>query len=144
MPRLAILFLTAAAAFAADDAWTKVKQLKSGTEVRVVKKGSMQPVVGKIDEANEENLILVVKNEQIAIPKEQIDRLDARPPERPRLVKESKTTTNDGNPAHEPKAGMNGMDTGSGSSYSSGTSVAIHGKGDFETIYRRPSPAPKK
>jgi hypothetical protein len=144
MSKIAILLLTAAAAFAADDAWTKVKQLKSGTEIRVVKKGSMQPVVGKIDEANDENLILVVKNEQIAVPKDQIDRLDARPAERSRYVKESKTTTNEGNPAHEPKAGMNGMDTGAGSGYSSSTSVAIQGKGDFETVYRRPSPAPKK
>ena len=141
MPRFAILLLTAAAAFAADDAWIKVKQLKSGTEIRVMKKGSMQPVIGKIDEANDENLILVVKNEQIAIAKDLIDRLDARP-ERPRFVKETKTT--EGNPAREPKAGMNGMDTGAGSSTTTSSNVAIQGKGDFDTIYRRPSPAPKK
>ena len=146
MSRLAILLLTAAVALAADDPWAKVKQLKSGSDIRVLKKGSMQPVLGKIDEANDENLILVVKNEQIAIPKDQIDRLDARPAQPgSRAVKETTTSTNQGNPAHEPKAGMNGMDKPEGGSgYSSNTSVSFQGKPDFETIYRRPSPPPKK
>jgi hypothetical protein len=143
MSRLAILLLAAATAFAADDPWAKVKELKSGTEIRVLKKGSMQPVLGKIDEANDESLILVVKNEQIAIPKIQIDRLDYRPPQPGgRIVKESKTKVEDANTAQEPRAGMNG--TGVGPGYSTSTVFSPQGKPDFESIYRRPSPAPKK
>lgn len=141
MSRLS-LFLLALTAFAADDPWSKVKELKSGTEIRVLKKGSTQPVIGKIDEATDENLIVVLKNEQTAIPKDQIDRVDYRPA-RPRVVKESKTTVNDGNTAGEPAAGMNHQQVGPG--YSSSSGFNIQGKADFETLYRRPAvPAKKK
>jgi hypothetical protein len=141
MPRLAIFLLAAGAALAAgDNTWTKVKELKSGTDVRVLKHGSLQPVLGKFDEADDDRLMLVVKNEQIAIPKDQIDRLDYRPPP-PRATRETKTTVDEG-PPKQPKMGMNGMDTGSTTSTT--TSVGIQGKGSFETLYRRPSPAPKK
>jgi hypothetical protein len=144
MSRLAILLLAAVAAFArpdgAPDPWSKVKELKSGTEIRILKKSSMQPVLGKFDEANDENLIIVVKNQQVAIPKDQIDRLDYRPPSGSRVVKETKTKAED--PSAEPRAGMNGSGVGPGSSTS--TSVSIGSKPDFETLYRRPSPAPKK
>ena len=143
MSRLAILLL-AVAPFgrpgAASDPWSKVKELKSGTEIRILKKSSMQPVLGKFDEANDENLIVVVKNEQIAIPKDQIDRVDYRPPSGSRVVKETKTKAED--PSAEPRAGMNGAGVGPGSSTS--TSVSIGSRPDFETLYRRPSPAPKK
>jgi hypothetical protein len=37
------------------------------------------PVMAQMDEANEERILVVVKNEQVSIPKEQIDRVDARP-----------------------------------------------------------------
>jgi hypothetical protein len=141
MPRFAF-FLLAVAAFAADDPWTKVKELKSGTEIRVVKKGAAQPVVGKFDEANDENLVLVVKNEQTAILKENVERLDYRP-SKPggRIVKESKTTNNDPAKAAEPRAGMNAQPVDGGSSTSS--TVSFQGKPDFETLYRRPPGASK-
>ena len=142
MARLAILLLAVAAAFGADDPWTKVKELKSGTEIRVIKKGSTTPVQGTIYEANDENLILVVKKEQIAIDKDLIDRLDYRTPQ-PRLVKETTTKAGNSGIPEEPKAGMNGSSVG-GSGYSSGSSVNFQGKGDFQTLYRRPAPAPKK
>jgi len=136
------LFLLTVAAFAADDPWTKVKELKSGTEIRVVKKGAAQPVMGKFDQADDENLVLVVKNEQTAIPKENVERLDYRPPKPGgRVVKESKTTVNDPNKAAEPRAGMNAQPVDGGTSTSS--TVSIQGKPDFETLYLRPAGAPK-
>lgn len=142
MPRLAIFLLAAGAAFAAgENTWSKVKELKSGTDVRVLKRGSMQPVLGRFDEADEDRLILVVKNEQMAIPKDQIDRLDYRPPQ-PRTTRETKTTVDDG-PPKQPKMGMNGVDT-PGSTTSTTTSFGMQSKGSFETLYRRSSPAPKK
>ena len=142
MHRFVVVFLAAFAAFAANEnTWSKVKELKSGTEIRVLKRGSMQPVIGKFDEANDENLIMVVKNEQIAVPKDQIDRLDYRPPQPGRVVKETTTKVEDAKPG-EPQQGMNHQSSGPG--YSSSTGFSIQGKPEFETLYRRPAPAPKK
>jgi hypothetical protein len=141
MARLALLLLAAIAAFGADDPWTKVKELKSGTDIRVLKKGSVTPVLGKFGDATDDNLIIIVKNEEIAIAKDLIDRLDSRPAQ-PRFVKETKTKVDDANTASEPKAGMNGAGVGPG--YSSGTSIGFQGKGDFETLYTRPKPTPKQ
>jgi hypothetical protein len=132
----------AATAFAVTpDPWVAVVKLKSGTEIRVLKKGSMQPVIGKFDEANDERLLIVVKNEQLAIPKDQIDRLDARPAQPGGRVKvQSSTTVDDPQKAHEPDIGMHSHPV-EGTSTSSGLSVTS--KPDFDTVYRRPMGAPK-
>jgi hypothetical protein len=66
-------------AWGADQAWTKVRALKSGTELRIYRRGEHRPLPAKLDEATDENLIIVLKNEQEAIPKDEIDRLDYRP-----------------------------------------------------------------
>jgi hypothetical protein len=139
---LLLLSAFAAAALAAEpDPWAAVVKLKSGAEIRVLKKGSMQPVLGKFDEADDERLVLVVKNEQVAIPKEQIDRLDARPqPAGSRVKVEGKTTTDDPQKAKEPPIGMHSEPV-VGTSTTSG--VNITGKPDYETVYRRPLGTPK-
>ena len=142
MKRLFFFLLAAIAALAADDPWAKVEALKSGTEIRVMKKGSTQPLLGKIDEANAERLIMVLKNEEIAIPKEQIDRLDYRPTAGSRVKVNSKTEANDPAAAREPRAGMNHEPEGGGTSTSAGFNVGS--KPDFATLYRRPVGAPKK
>jgi hypothetical protein len=143
MARLAIFLLAVAAAFGADDPWTKVKELKGGTEIRVLKKGSTTPVLGNFYELTDDNLILVVKKEQIAIQRDLIDRLDYRPAQA-RVVKETTVKKDDssGIPP-EPKAGMNGSNAPS-PGYSSSGSLSFQGKPDFETIYRRQPTAPKK
>src|SRR5512134_3808970 len=80
LSRIAILTMAVCTACAAaDDDWAKLAALKSGTEVRITRKGKPQPVVGKMDEAREQSLVVVVKNEQIAIPKEEIEKVEARP-----------------------------------------------------------------
>jgi len=138
---LFLLLAAATAAISADDPWTAVTKLKSGAEIRVVKRGSMQPVLGKFDEADGDRLLLVVKNQQIAIPKDQVDRLDARPIAPGRAKVEGKTTTEDPQAAREPPVGMNAQPA-VGTSTSS--AVSFTGKPDFETVYRRPLGAPKK
>jgi hypothetical protein len=143
MSRRIVLFLAfVIAAFAAsDDPWNAVTKLKSGAEIRVLKKGSMQPVMGKFDEADADRLLMVVKNEQIAIPREDVLRLDARPAQAGGRVKvESKTTTNDPQRAKEPPAGMH-PEPVTGTTTTSGLSFT--GKPDFETVYRRPPATPK-
>src|SRR5258708_7233770 len=97
-PRLAACALvTALTLLGAENPWTKVKGMKSGSELRIFKKGGKQPLTAKFDEANDESIIIVVKNEQQSIPKEDIDRIDYRAPQKgSRITKESKTTTNTG------------------------------------------------
>ena len=141
--RLVFAFLgaVAVAAMAANpDPWAAVTKVKSGTEIRVWKKGSMQPILGRFDEADNERLILVVKNEEIAIPKEQVDRLDARPAQAgSRVTVEGKNTTDDPQAAHEPPIGMHSQPV---VGTSSSSSVNVTGKPDFETVYRRTLGAP--
>ncbi len=141
MSRLLLILLAAAAAFAADDPWTKVQALKSGTEIRVIKKGSTTPLIGKFDEANGERIVMVLKNEQIAVPKDQVDRLDYRPVGG-RVSVTGKTVQDDPAAAKEPRAGMGHEPEGGGTS--SSTSVNFGSKPDFEMLYRRPIGAPKK
>ncbi len=137
---LAVSILIALAAFGADDAWTKVRDLHSGTELRIYKKDAKQPLNVKMGDSTEDSLIVVVKNEEVAIPKDQIDRIDYRPPKGSRVTTQNKTETTD--PAAEAPIGPN---RGARVPGTSSSSDAIFGnKPDFQTIYRRTSAAPKK
>ncbi len=142
MIRSLLLLLLAIPVVGADDSWAKVRELTSGTELRVYKKAAREPLLVKFDEATDERLVVVTKNEQVSIPKEQIERIDSRPARRgSRLVKETKTKT-EVNEAKAP-ALFPGQDSrGPGSS--SSTSVSIQSKPDFETIYRRTAAAVQK
>src|ERR1700676_3133069 len=96
MTRALSVALRTLTAFAADNTWDKVRDLKTGTELRVYKKGARQPLLCTMDEANEERIIVVVKNEELAIQKDDVDRLDYRPPgNSTRLMKETHTTQSD-------------------------------------------------
>jgi len=128
-------------ACAADDPWTKVRDLKSGTELRIFKKGGMHPIQAKMEQANPDSLIIVLKNEELAIPREQIDRIDYRPLKAGgRVTKETRETveTADAQTAAESRNNI------PSETVSSGTSYVIGPLPDFQTIYRRPPPEPKK
>jgi hypothetical protein len=116
-------------AFGAGDEWTKVRSLKTGAELRVYKKGSTQPVSALMDELTDENLIVIVKKTQMAIPKDQIDRIDARPASGG-ATKETTTKQT--------------VDPDGKESTSTSTGYSFGGKPNFETVYRRPPAAPKK
>jgi hypothetical protein len=137
-----LLFLAAvAAAFGADqDTWSKVKDLKSGTEIRIVKRGAAKPIEGKLDEARDDSIVIVLKNEQVSIAKDEIDRLDSRPKSGSRIVKHGEAKQTDPDPT--PPVGMDHGPAVPGTSYSSGLSIGS--KPDYETVYRRPLGAPKK
>lgn len=118
-----------------EDAWKKVCQLKTGTELRLFLKGSAQPVVAAMDEANDERLIAIVKDTQKAIAKEDIDRIDFRPLSKgSRMTRETRSTTSD--------TTREGTDTRPGSrpgpTGSTSTGISFGSKAPFETIYRRP------
>ena len=134
---LVMLFAGAALLHAAGDPWAKVKAIKSGTEIRVYKKGSAQPLVVKMDEATDERLIFVNKNQQTSLAKEDIDRLDARPSNKRAVTKE--TTEKQGDASTDPRSAIPGPQPNRpGPASSSSTNYTIGGKPDFETVYRRP------
>jgi hypothetical protein len=131
----------AALAFAADDGgWSKVRGLKGGTELRVIRKGAKAPLLVSFDEAFDDRLSVATKTEQISIPKEEIERIDYRPSgsKGPRMTKETKTTEQRGSDGVKP--GPDSHPSAPSESYSTGASFGS-GKPDFETIYRRPPTA---
>lgn len=135
----------ASALFAADDPWTKVKELKSGTELRVYKKGSAQPLNVKMGDLTDENLIVINKNEETAIARDLIERIDYRPSGKPRLSSESKTGSRD--TTGDPKAVIpapNSRGGGSGTSTETSTNVSVGSRPEFTTAYRRPAASPPK
>ncbi|WP_321473031.1 hypothetical protein [uncultured Paludibaculum sp.] len=142
MPKFIAILITALAVFAADDAWTKVRALKGGAELRIVRKDVRQPILAKMDELTDSSLVVVVKNEQVAIPRDEIERIDARPQQSgSRMTKETKVGRQD-EPSRDvasPKPGRDG-----GPSNSSSSSVAFGSKPDFETVYRSLAPPPAK
>lgn len=144
MRKLVLFLCTASLVFAADDPWTKLKQLKTGTELRVYKVGVTQPVIVKMDELTDENLIIINKNEQSAIPRDQVDRVDARPTGKSRVTTQSTSKVNDG--VGDPKAVIPGPNQqgNPGPSTSTSSGLSVGSKPDFETVYRRPTGAPAK
>ena len=141
MSKVLLLLSMASLVCAADDPWAKVKELKTGTEVRIYKTNGKQPIVAKMDELGDDSLIVVVKNEQTAIPKDQIERVDARPAVKgSRVTKESRITTDTPQPQPVGPQPTPGRPDVPGTSSSSGLSVGS--KPDFETVYRRSATLP--
>jgi len=130
MRGLLLLMLSGLVALGADDPWAKVKALKTGAELHVYKKGSMQPVVAQMDELTDDNLVVIIKKSQTAIPRDQVDRIDARPAGGNRPTKETvtkETVGPDGQPNQSTTTGYSWGD-----------------KPKFETVYRRPPATPKQ
>lgn len=141
MRKLLVLLLAAAAAFAAGDAWNKVKELKTGTELRVYKIGASRPVQCRMNELTDDNLVVIVKKTETAIPREQIERIEARPSSGSRVKKETvtKETYPDAKSAvPQPNKGPDVPGT------TTSTSVTVGSKPDFELVYRKVLGAPKK
>jgi len=134
MIRIALLSLAAFSLWGAEDPWLKVEQLKSRQELKIYKRGTAEPVVATFDEANDDRVIVVVKNKQIAIPKDEVERIDARPlgkGERT-VTRETTAKTVDPDYSPHPARGADVPGTSYGSSVSFGTS-----KPGFEVVYRR-------
>ena len=139
---IVVLFLTLTA-FAATDPWAKVKDLKTGQDLRIYKIGTKQPILAKFDDLTDSGLVVIIKNEQVGIDRDDIDRIDARPDKDSRISKDSRTTTELPEPAGPRPQGSTGVPGGSTSN-----TVSVGSKPDFENVYRRtavtPDPAPKK
>jgi hypothetical protein len=116
-----------------------VKNLKSGTELRIYKKGTAQPILAKSDDVTGDNLIVVVRNEQIAITKDLVDRIDGRPGKASHITTETKSRQTDPDPIPEPPGHASAVP-----GTSTSTSVGIGSKPEFELIYKRPAIPPRK
>ena len=141
-----ILILCAGAlAFGADDPWAKVKELKTGTELQVFKRGTAQPMMVKMDELTDDNLVVISKNAQTAIPREEIERIDARSGGRTRTPTEPKTTEK--NAATDPRSTIPRPNSPPGAMNAPTTEVSsgvTWNKPGFETVYRRTASMPSK
>jgi hypothetical protein len=126
------LLLTAMALLAAEDPWVQVRELKSGTELRIYKVNTKEPFLAKFDRASEESLIVVTKTGQVSIPKEQIERLDCRRTPPPQIVKDTRL---DRKIASKGPSITNG--TLPGVTTSVKTRLDIPSKSAFEKIYDR-------
>ena len=145
MWKFALFFGAALLAYGADDPWAKLKELKTGTELRVYKKGAAQPLLVQMGELTDDNLVVIEKKQETAIARELIDRVDYRPSGKSRLTRQTETKISDavGDPKAVIPSGMGGTQ-GAGTTTSSSSNLAVGSKPDFETIYRRPPSAPKK
>ena len=146
-----LLFVLPLLALGADDPWTKVREVKSGTELLIYKQGLKKAIAARMDEATETRLMIVIGESQVAIPKAEIDRIEQRPlPKGSRVTRETKTTKGvfdsdadghaDGH-GQPMKQGQTKPPASASSSTSSG--VSIGGKAPFEPLYRRPLTSPK-
>ena len=145
MLRIAVFLLAAMAASGAEDSWAKVRQIKSGAELRVYKKGATQPLVAKMDEASDESLIVVFKNKQVAIAKDQIDRVDARPLQSVSRVTKEKKETVEVDPRAKPPGPFEGPGpSGPTTTTSTSSGLSFHPRPNFETIFRREAAGTEK
>jgi len=128
MGRILLLLAAAATLFAADDPWAKVKELKSGADIQVFRKGAPKGLAARLDEVRDDALVVRVKNEQKSIPKEEIDRLDYRPAGR---TPSGEISRGVGTSAGEPAPVASRPGTG----YMGGIKLT---RQSYETIYRRP------
>lgn len=142
MLRTILLAAVAAACMRGEDGWSKVVEIRSGTELRIFRRDVKQPLLAKMDEATDERLSVVVKDRQVAIPRAEVDRVDARPQGGSRVVRESKVTSQMPDAKDVAPAGpAPGKPTGPSTNVSSGLSIGS--KPDFETVYRRAIGKPK-
>lgn len=136
----AILMLFGMLLSGADTSWTKVKDLKTGAELRIYKTGARERTNAIFYDATDDRLIVVVKKEQIAIPKGDIERIDARPVSVPQKASVQKTERQT-DPDYTPGRPFSGPPLPGANSSSN---VSFGNKPDFETIYRRSDEPPKK
>lgn len=136
-----ICLLACLASTAAEDTWTKIRELKTGTEIRIFKRGAKQPLEARMDEANDERVVVILKNEQTSIARQEIDRLDYRPEQKSgRVTRESKTETT--LPAETPSGPRPNYSSGAPST-SSSSGLSFGSKPGFETLYTRPTAPPR-
>ncbi|MEO8592938.1 MAG: hypothetical protein ABI759_06440 [Candidatus Solibacter sp.] len=137
-----ILFLIPGLALlAADtpDPWKNVRDLKTGHEVRIITAGAARPIMAQFAELTDDYLVIIVKHEQVALPRDKVSRIDSRPQKGSVSTQTKVSGVNETYSRSQPNASR-------GPSTSTSTGVAIGDRSEFETIYHRVPPPvrPKK
>ncbi len=132
MQRFVFLLLAAMAAVAAEDSWLRVRELGSGSELRIYRVNAKEPLQAKFDRASEDSLVVSIKQGQESIPKEDIERIDCRRAPSDRLVKETRVDRK-----IAPKGAETTSNTIPGATTSVKTRLGIPSKPGFEKIYDR-------
>ncbi len=140
---LVLLAFACAAMWAADD-WTKVKEIRSGSELKIYRLG--KPMLeARMDQASDDNLLVATKKEQLSIPKEEIVRIDARAPGGKKGTTTTTSTTDLGEiPGTDPHKMNRPGGSGGGPGGTMSTSKTFGGGASFETVYLRVSGTSKK
>jgi len=101
------LWLCCALVWGADE-WQKVKDLKTGSDLRIYKKGAVKRIEAKSGSVTESSVVVVMKNEEVAIQKADIVRVDFRPPATKPTKSETRTKGVDasGNPTDSLSGGL--------------------------------------
>lgn len=117
---------------AEEDPWAQVRKLESGQELRIIKKGTQLPVTAQFGDLTDQNLIVIMKDTEKAIPLDDIDRIDARPPHKGSRVR---TQTKVESPA--PGTGGTPQNRSSRSAQTTTSGLSFEAKPGFDTVYRR-------
>lgn len=135
MTRLTLILLAALTLFGADNPWLKVRQLPNRSELRIYRNGDKSPLNAVLADTSDDAIVVVAKNKQLTLRKDEIDRLDARPPAKPSKP-EVTTTSKQTDPDYTPQPGPGARPALPGTSSASGISFGSN-KGDFKTVYTR-------
>ncbi|MBY0503426.1 MAG: hypothetical protein K2X03_05945 [Bryobacteraceae bacterium] len=140
-----MLSLLLCAVLADESAWDKVRAVEPGAELRIYRRAVKEPVVAKLDEATEDHLIIVLRDEQIAIRRAEIDRIDRRPrlaSGRVAIVPRKMTRVN---PSEQGQPVVQGTSASTALANAARTdTLSIRSKPPFEFLYRRPTSLPKQ
>ena len=120
-------------AFFADDPWARVRDLKSGTELRIHPHNMAAPIKAQFGDTTDSSLIILIKNKQSATPKDEIDKIDYRPPQILNITK-TKNVDSAVIPRTPYESRVPKTESSGGISF---------GKPDFKTLYER-APSAKK
>jgi hypothetical protein len=133
---LPLLLIALPVAAADDDPWQPVRDLIPGAELRIYKAHAKDPLQAKFDRAGDASLIVITKNRQLSIPKEEIQRIDCRRPGAG-LFKNTRT---------ERKVTPRGTESTRATTPGATTSVktGLNLKSAYQTIYLKKGTAYKK
>jgi len=134
MTRIALLLLAALTLFGADSPWLKVQKLPNRSELRIYRKGEKSPMNAILADTSADAIVVVAKDKQLTVHKDEIDRLDARPPAKPSKSHVT-TTEKQSDPDYTPQPGPGHVAL---PATSSSSSLSFGGnKGEFKTVYTR-------
>lgn len=139
LPLLFAVFALSVFAGPADspkEDWRTVMAIPSGMELRIFKTDGTPPIVALMDEANDERIVIVIKNEQQAVYRSEIERVESRAKEAGRTTRQTWVSKNQGDKnAPTPYTSKNTP----GPATTVSNKVTFGSKTPYALVYQRPS-----